>query len=108
MEIDSRNFTEAGHSKVSADWIGGVIKRTTDQEITHGSDNCNAHTFINTMQKKNSKSHLLSITDTDIKNNETLLPKILKSIPNIMKLYQLVWSRETKYIRIKRNDLCFM
>lgn len=50
------------------------------------------------LQKKNSKSHLFSITDTDIQNIETILPKVLKPIPNIMKLDQLVMSRITKYI----------
>lgn len=68
----------------------------TDQEIAHCIDISNAQMFIDVLQKKSSKAHLFSVTDTDIKNIETLLPKKLKPIPNIMKLHQLVWSRETK------------
>lgn len=62
--------------------------------------------FINVLQKRNNNVHLFRVTDTDIENIKILLPEKLEPIPNIMKLHQLVSSRETKSILGLRKLTC--
>jgi len=85
------NLSETGHGKGAADGIGGVVKRTADQCVAHGSDITSVDMLIENLKAASLKVHIFKVDQTDIEVVDCYVPKKLKSIPNTMKLHQLVW-----------------
>lgn len=88
----SWNFSEAGHEKGPADKVGGLLKRSADQAIVHGTDIISATTLLNTLKIVCRAVQLFEIYDSDIQQVDAIVPRNLKPVPNTMQLHQLVWS----------------
>lgn len=84
------NFTEAGHGKGAPDGIGGLIKRTADKAVSFGRDICDANDMFRELQNSNIAVQIYLINDVDIENLSSELPQTLKSVPDTMKLHQVL------------------
>ena len=103
----SWNFSEAGHGKSAADGIGAVVKRTADQSIAHGlCDITTPETFIKCLKDVNSQIELFVINRPDIETIDNYLPLSLQTIPNTMRIHQVVWASDSPRILGLRELSC--
>ncbi|KAG8177618.1 hypothetical protein JTE90_019645 [Oedothorax gibbosus] len=103
----TRNFSEAGHGKSSADGVGGQLKTKADQIVTHGTDIPDAHTFYTILKNSEIKVQLFQVSTKDIEAIDEHVMPGLKAITNTMKLKQVVWGSKSPNPLILRTLSCF-
>ena len=91
------SFLEAGHGKGAADGIGGTLKWTADELVSHGTDIPDADVFYAMITPK-TLMKLFRAKEDDIRKIDSIIPNGLQAVPHIMLLHQL--------ISLKTQDPC--
>lgn len=107
IEVASYNFSESGHGKSIADGVGGVVKRTADRAVQNMKDVSNIDQFLTAVQEL--KVQVVVIPESSIIEYDTLLTesKLIKPIPETMKLHQCVWLADKKKTLFCRFLSCY-
>lgn len=105
LKFTTWNYSEAGHGKGPMDGVGGTLKRQADNFVLRGGDIVSASDFV--MLFIDSKIKVVQINSKTINEiKELRLPRNVKKIPNITKLHQIAWKRNTKYLYLRELS-CF-
>ncbi|KAI5736817.1 hypothetical protein M8J76_007379 [Diaphorina citri] len=94
------NYFEAGHGKSVADAIGSVVKNNADKIVCRGSD----VSFVEQLSDK-IKTKMYVITDKDtymIQEMEKKIPKVMKPVPQCMKIHQIVYEHEERKMILRQ------
>lgn len=83
------NFFEASHGKGAPDGVGGLLKRTADRLVSHGTDIPNAEFLFNTLVDAQTSVKLVYISEDSIKEATKKMPN-LPVVPNTMHIHQVV------------------
>lgn len=91
LKVFTWNFSEPGHGKGSMDGVGGAIKRTADDYVNHGNDISTAAELVRVLSK-NSSVMLAEVSNGEILEMKSLLPKNLTTLKGIMGVRQVRWN----------------
>ncbi|CAL1299704.1 unnamed protein product [Larinioides sclopetarius] len=101
----SSNFCESGHGKGPMDGIGGSLERSADAFVAYGNDALSAEDFVEVFQE--SKVRVLLIKEEDIQAIKSSLSDQVPGIWHIMKIKQIIYSKELRQKIFLRNLSCF-
>lgn len=100
------NFTEAGHGKGPMDGVGGVLKRTADNKVAHGTDINSIEEFITVLEKSCPNINLTEVPTDRIEKLKPLCDKNKIQIPKVMQMHQAVWNKTTPNLIYIRSVSC--
>lgn len=105
----SWNYSESGHGKGAMDGVGGSLKRNADRFVRQGNDITSAKDFVRIFNEvKVSKTKVILIEDHKIDDLKKELPQKIPSVPNVMNVHQVTYSKNLSMPRIfLRNLSCF-
>lgn len=107
LECASWHFSSPGHSKGFADSVGGSFKETLKREVCFGQDILCAQDITDIMEKKETKILVSKVDLEEIIDFDNLLPvDSLPSIPETMKVSQIVWTKSEENKLSSRYLLC--
>lgn len=88
-------FSEPGHGKGPMDGVGGVLKKSADDQVLRGNDVNTAADFVRLL---NSSSVLLhEVTDDEIVAIKNLIPEKIDAIPGIMNVTKIIWQNASDF-----------
>lgn len=82
-------FSEPGHGKGPMDGVGGVLKKTADDQVLRGNDVNTAADFVRLLNKSSVLLH--EVTDGEIVAVRNVLPETIDAIPGIMNVTKIIW-----------------
>lgn len=91
LKIASWDYLEAGHGKGAADGVGGVLKRSADQLVSHGLDLPDAKSVYTAISKdQQSTIKVFFVDPSEILYVDEKLPSNLPTLTGTMKIHQLL------------------
>ncbi|CAH0547085.1 unnamed protein product [Brassicogethes aeneus] len=107
LETVTWNFSVSGHGKGPMDGVGGTLKRKADRLVFQGRDITSAKEFVEAVNKSSIKVWEVP-GEKILKIKELELPKNIPSVPNIMSLHQVTWSKMQETKLFLRTLSCFV
>lgn len=102
LEKASWHFTAPGHSKSRGDAVGGNFKEFLKRCVCNGDDILRADDIIEALKKKQTRIDVFKINLDDIEVVDKIVSdKQLTTVPQTMKISQVVW------VKSKKNELTF-
>lgn len=95
------NYSEARHSKGPADGIGGLIKRTADSIVAHGTDLNNFEVLVSKLREECKNIFFGTVSSEEIDQIQDKMPKKVQPFNGTIKEHQWKWSR------LKSNTVTF-
>ncbi|KAK9884032.1 hypothetical protein WA026_004965 [Henosepilachna vigintioctopunctata] len=81
---------------VKVQWMGGVLKKTADDQVLRGNDVNTAADFLRLLN--NTSVSLHEVTNDDIVAIKTIIPEKIDAIPGIMNETKIVWQKTSDVI----------
>lgn len=101
----SWNYSESGHGKGPMDGVGGSLKRSADRKVLEGADITSAADFVKLQD--GSSVIIWEVSENDMLKFKNKLLNSIPSIPQIMKLHQITWTRKQPAFIFLRQLSCF-
>ncbi|KAK9871711.1 hypothetical protein WA026_014162 [Henosepilachna vigintioctopunctata] len=89
-------FSEPGHGKGQMDGVGGVLKKTADDQVLRGNDVNTAADFVRLLN--NTSVSLHEVTNDDIVAIKTIILEKIDAIPTIKNVTKIVWQKTSDVI----------
>lgn len=100
------NFTEAGYGKEPMDGVGGVLNRTADAEVAHGSDINSIEKLVSVLTRYCPSIIFIEVSKEKIDELKPTCNKNKQTIAQIMKMHQAVWEKSTPNLMYTRSLSC--
>ncbi|KAL0851024.1 hypothetical protein ABMA28_006916 [Loxostege sticticalis] len=106
LDYATWSFFEASHGKGAADGVGGAVKRTLDDLVSHGTDIPNASVAFKMLKESEKKVKTFFVSEEEIREMQQNVPDKLIALPGTMKLHQIITTAKQGSI-LYRDLSCF-